>query len=639
MSKRFREPSALEKTFMVRHAWESREVNGMDDDQLKQERKWLAERFGCSEESAQSICAHARIRFDAVVPGELTVTNAEFARRWVSLASDRQEREAYQREIAEQLKVDMRVIREITDGVRLETEELITAEDAPKTTARARALTKSEEQFVFSFLKLAKNESEKQRAKRDLAQYLKVDPAVIAETIGEGQARAPQTRKRVAVHTFDHAVELQKGGEHVDYDTENKEAWRQAWKKFIDEHTDPRERARMRVLCLPAKQCLEIPVYTELGFKAANIVAVEGGDRIAQAQFELSMKDPANIARWGGQPDYRLARLEDIIGKEKEPFDVISLDFLGQMCARNLRICSSIPVSDNALFLMTTWTRRWAEKEQQEFATLLRSADEARAEDRELRRAFLERHPNARVTADDREPDAQNASMGLVNLGVDRDERWAFRKRMKRIPLLPEAKMFHTTHAMEREDVNLSVALEPLLQTLGTALIDARCVDHASLDDLRAVSRAAEMASHVIFRKPIVRDVEHWQYQSMVSSAKNHEFHTDMGAVERPSDLYARCELAADFLLRCCEATLKNIAKQSEAQRAETLRNFSFDVAAKGSQADPTGSITCRDGNKIVATIAIAEFMAAARAFSEYMNERPLHSVHEQCAVPRKTIS
>src|SRR3989338_7348231 len=122
MHKRNREPSELEKTYMVRHIWLS-ERQGMPERTLKKEREWLGQKFDCKLGRTSAITAHMRIRLQNIVPGQLTFKNAQFARRWVALAGSVPEREKLQAEVAEYLIVDKSVIEAITDGVREEVEE------------------------------------------------------------------------------------------------------------------------------------------------------------------------------------------------------------------------------------------------------------------------------------------------------------------------------------------------------------------------------------------------------------------------------------------------------------------------------------------------------------------------------------
>jgi hypothetical protein len=139
-------------------------------------------------------------------------------------------------------------------------------------------------------------------------------------------------------------------GEHFDYNNEAKIEWRKALQAFIDRNTTSEERSKMRVLCLPGKKCLEIPVYTELGFNPANIVGVEGGNKEARSEFEKNAK-ALGI-------DYRIGKLEEDVLSGEAPFDIVSLDFLGQMCSTYIKIMNSIPYSGKPILCTNVQARR-----------------------------------------------------------------------------------------------------------------------------------------------------------------------------------------------------------------------------------------------------------------------------------------
>ena len=104
----------------------------------------------------------------------------------------------------------------------------------------------------------------------------------------------------------------------------------------------PEDRANMKILCLPSPQVWpEIRHYLELGFSAKNIYGVEGGDAEARRVFKL------NAERYGIQAI--IGRLNNVMPKRDEVFDVVLLDFLGPLSASVEEIASSIKLSDRSL--------------------------------------------------------------------------------------------------------------------------------------------------------------------------------------------------------------------------------------------------------------------------------------------------
>jgi hypothetical protein len=140
------------------------------------------------------------------------------------------------------------------------------------------------------------------------------------------------------------------GGEHFEYDNEIKEAWRQKIKEYIEANTTLEERSRMKVLCLPGKACLEIPIYLELGFQAKNIIGVEGGDKQAREEFKTNAK------KYG--INIFIGDLEDMLIARKTPFDIVSLDFTGPICEKYLRMMEQIPIKKKTILIINVMAKR-----------------------------------------------------------------------------------------------------------------------------------------------------------------------------------------------------------------------------------------------------------------------------------------
>ncbi len=142
------------------------------------------------------------------------------------------------------------------------------------------------------------------------------------------------------------------GAEHFDYDFESKRKWRTKWKEFLDSRLPKNSRARgeMKVLCLPGKKCLEIPLYTELGLRPENIVGVEGGDEEARQEFLI------NAQRLGIQ--VHLGDLLDFCKKNKTEFDVVSLDFPDMMDSDHLSLYEEVLTKKKSWALVNELAKR-----------------------------------------------------------------------------------------------------------------------------------------------------------------------------------------------------------------------------------------------------------------------------------------
>lgn len=142
-------------------------------------------------------------------------------------------------------------------------------------------------------------------------------------------------------------------GALIDYDNPAKNLWRTKLKGFIGENTDPSKRKDMKVLCLPGVECLEIPLYLELGFQPKNIIGVEAGIVQGKIHPEVIERFRKNAAKFGIQT--RIGKLENILKTEGTVFDVVSLDFLGpvnltvQAILRDIRYSPRTVVATNFL--------------------------------------------------------------------------------------------------------------------------------------------------------------------------------------------------------------------------------------------------------------------------------------------------
>ncbi len=139
----------------------------------------------------------------------------------------------------------------------------------------------------------------------------------------------------------------------VEYDNEIKNKWRQKLKEFIDENTEKEKRKDMKVLCLPWIECLEIPLYLELGFKPENIIWVEAWIVKWKKDLELIERFQTNAEKYWIQT--RIGKLEKILEKEETAFDVVSLDFLGPININALSILKSIESREGRTIFLTNF--------------------------------------------------------------------------------------------------------------------------------------------------------------------------------------------------------------------------------------------------------------------------------------------
>lgn len=154
------------------------------------------------------------------------------------------------------------------------------------------------------------------------------------------------------VPDFDPASDIEvkdNGGDVFDYGNEKKEKWRLQWMDYVRAATTPAERATMKVLTLPGRDCIEIPKYLELGFSPENIVGVEGSHRVRDEFLR-------NANAYGIQA--KVGDLTKVLEDDDTPYGMINLDFLGPMCDKYLHIAHMIKTADRAVVVVNAMARR-----------------------------------------------------------------------------------------------------------------------------------------------------------------------------------------------------------------------------------------------------------------------------------------
>ena len=105
----------------------------------------------------------------------------------------------------------------------------------------------------------------------------------------------------------------------TDYDNITKAKWRDCWATFIGKNVPAHLRAKKRIICMPGRMCLEIPIYLNMGFDPKNIVGVEGHEPY-KAEFLQNARRYGIVARLG--------RLEEgMLAADVLPYDIVSYDF------------------------------------------------------------------------------------------------------------------------------------------------------------------------------------------------------------------------------------------------------------------------------------------------------------------------
>jgi hypothetical protein len=199
-------------------------------------------------------------------------------------------------------------------------------------------LSDEDKELIRSYVAEVDDEEIKKQRRKECADQYNVSLATISAVTAWTKIRANRTAlESRPVEIVVKGPEDNAEGCHANYDNPTKQLWRQTWKKFLESRTLPHERQKMKVLCLPGKKCLEIPLYLDLGFNPQNIVGVEGGDEAAKMEFHQ------NAYRYGIVS--KLGRLENLLAHDTNVYDVVSLDFTGPLSKTCLDIIRNLPIA------------------------------------------------------------------------------------------------------------------------------------------------------------------------------------------------------------------------------------------------------------------------------------------------------
>jgi hypothetical protein len=198
-------------------------------------------------------------------------------------------------------------------------------------------LTESDKEFIRDYVADVENEDVKKQRRKECAEEYGVSLPTISAVTAWTKIRANKTALESRPIEIVSEPEDNAEGCHANYDNPTKQIWREKWKNFLATKTELHDRRTMKVLCLPGKKCLEIPLYLELGFDPKNITGVEGGDENAKMEFHH------HAYRYGIVS--KLGRLENLLQHDTNIYDVVSLDFTGPLSKTCLDIVRMVPIA------------------------------------------------------------------------------------------------------------------------------------------------------------------------------------------------------------------------------------------------------------------------------------------------------
>ncbi len=362
--------------------------------------------------------------------------------------------------------------------------------------------------------------------------------------------------------TNDEYASVKNGPEHFNYNNERKERWRRKWEEFIDAETTPAERERMNVLCLPGKMCLEIPLYLRLGFRPENITGVEGGDEEAKALFRQ------NADRYGIRGIE--GRMEELLEQDPTKYDVVSLDFPGQLSHASARIAQKTLLAPKALVLTNFMAKREQKIVQEGFA---RAQEMMRLSNEDFKKhgvkALDVAHQKGKEATDDDEFNLAQARTfgGLAfhsNFGYLRNENRTCHKLFDSFPI-PESMRerddsFSRNYSREDWDAilrreALEISTQVFLDTLERTLCGSG-MPPASSRNFTFMLQA--LGHRGYFGTPFTMNLKSYRYVSQTEKAAS-PFESDFAVLHTPVREYEETRHTLSFLLAGASSIMQSL--------------------------------------------------------------------------------
>lgn len=516
----------------------------------------------------------------------------------------------------------------------------------------ATAIKSNEAKFIRAYMSLGTNDAERSQLVDELSEIMGCPPQVIMAICVDTRTRCEQLLGTTNAGAVDPAVmdhinlagpiKFLGGGEHTDYDTEIKGQWRAHLHDFLEAQVPKEHRSQMKILCLPGKECLEIPMYLELGFSPENIHGFEGGDRIARAEYVL------NAQKYGIKPV--LGLLEDTLPRSRERYDVVSLDFTGPICQTYCEIAESILLKERAFVMVNTLQKREPTGTQQRLAAV----HAAMQMQQRRRLSFERRHAEVFGGAEpsDEEFARPDDAFSLANwrgrvshligiMGSDRPENWqVLASKVRQLPLLDglESAPFESDGDRYRE--NLSLLLQPVISAVMVTLERNGFFKVSDLNEAWKIAHLSNMVTSAVFGKTFVQHLEKRAYRTKVGE-KETEFHTDMAVLRSPRSLYKEVAPTVEFLINSLLQSI-DIEGDINAVNADRIgagvirgRAGEFVALGQGKKSDRIATVY---GDQRLASVHVHEILSAATQHYAFLLSCPKDDWAEQMKIERTMI-
>lgn len=429
--------------------------------------------------------------------------------------------------------------------------------------------------------------------------------------------------------------------EKMDYDYEIKNRWRKIIQQNIQSNFPLINPEQSRVLFFPGRHCHEAAIYHELGIPGKNQVGfIKDNNTNVIADF----RDAAD--RFG--IDGRVGDIERACIGGIGRFNIVSLDFPGEICDKYSRICGRIELEDKAIIIVNTMGKR--EKEQAK--VMLGLADKSvnagafrqrldsiavypgsTPAKRELARqqfssVFNEKSENV---PESRTNNAHILTVG--SMGRLQPRNWMFSDEIVR---------YMETHEWVREDKDPIRSLRSVATILSGVIGKnlAGALMRYSWDKTK-INRMLSLASgglflDTVFCRPHMLSLKKFQYTSEGRSRS--PFNTDIAVLDTPRTAYENLKRTAHFLLQC-------FLSEALRSRGSTWFETEFFVRTRqGWKLGVGGVVGNKDrlvfaaDNKTVCELPMKTLFEDAEFHSDLVSQYSLEERSKQAMIPREII-
>lgn len=464
-------------------------------------------------------------------------------------------------------------------------------------------LTEQDKADIRSYVNSTDSSDSKRERRKECAELYDVNIQTIAAITAWTTIRANQALKTTTQES------LPQTGEHVEYDNEIKNKWRVQWKAFLESKTTQKQRASMKVICLPGKKCLEAEMYIQMGFAPENILGVEGGDKKAVQEFV------ENAGKLG--IEMYIGDLDTYWKQSNDRFDVASYDFLGPSCKKYEEIVANTLLTERGFMLLNMMMKRenrtaqfnlqgWRAFNGKELDSILQEeGSDFHEVTYDFRKAIHERLSSSQSQIEERVPVKDVRSTALIimygqYIGLNRGENSLYVEDIHQLLQSGDRNYHISQNAFDNITKLVSLSLKSMM-------VGEDRADSVGLH-LRGLIAAAWQ------RIALINEFEQYRYVSHVGKASS-PFHSIFMQIHHPYDAYHRMRHTTEFMIKGAKHA---VANPDETKMGMLVRDKNMAKKQCGAPARPSDILFLQTENgKTIAQIQLKQLQRDVDKYAE----------------------